>query len=83
MLGSSNRVTDALSRKRALVASIHIDVIRFDCIKEQLPEDLFFAPILVALVRGDESLYSLHDGYLFLGDCLSIPNESLQFSLMK
>lgn len=34
MSGSSNRVADALSRKHALVASMQIDVMRFDSIKE-------------------------------------------------
>lgn len=83
MSGSSNRVTDASSRKHALVSSMHIDGMRFGCIKEQLLEDVFFAPILAALARGDESLYSLHDGFLFLGDCLSIPDGSLRFLLMQ
>ena len=31
----------------------------------------------------DESLYSLHDGFLFLGDYLCIPEGSLWFLLMK
>lgn len=72
MSGSSNRVADALSRKHALVASMQIDVMRFDSIKELRPDDTFFPPILVVLRCRDESPYSLHDGSLFLGDCLCI-----------
>lgn len=62
---------------------MQIDVLGFDLIKELLPIDSYFGPLLEFLAHEEPSSYSLSNGYLFLGDCLCILEGSMHHFLGK
>lgn len=62
---------------------MQIGVLGFDLIKELLAADLYFGPLLESLAQGEPSLYSLFDGYPFLGHCLCILEESMLHLLVR
>ncbi|XP_043689292.1 uncharacterized protein LOC122640206 [Telopea speciosissima] len=53
-------------------------------IRDEYPFDSDFSPIHATLQQGGTDVkYSLHDGYLFLGTRLCIPNTSLRQHLIR
>lgn len=75
--GSSNRVADALSRCHSVLAVIRTHVAGFSTFADLYPTDPFFGPIYTAAMEGVSSEYTIHDGFLFLGTRLCIPECSL------
>lgn len=61
-----------------------VEVLGYESLREVLPADSYFNPILLALERGDMvDGYSLIDDYLFHGACLCSPEESMQLLIMR
>lgn len=81
--GRINKVADSLSRRHSLVATLHVSVPGFVVLPEQYALDPFFGPIWTSLHAGDRLEFVLHEGYIFRGNCLCIPEGSLHIKLIK
>jgi hypothetical protein len=58
-------------------------VLGFKELPRELREDVEFGPIIKGVEAKTRHDYLLHDGYLFFGDLLCIPNTSLRFSIVQ
>lgn len=63
--GKNNRVADALSHKHAMLSSMKVDVMDFELIRDLLPSNPYFGPILAYIARDEASHYTFHDGTCF------------------
>ncbi|KAJ0735706.1 putative nucleotidyltransferase, Ribonuclease H [Helianthus annuus] len=81
--GVSNRVADALSRRSNLLVSMRVDVPGLEVIREQLAIDPYFSVILQDVETGQKSDFLLHEGFLFKGNQLCIPDSSLRLKIIK
>ena len=75
--GVSNRVADALSRRRNLLAVLHVGVPGFATFSDLYVSDPFFGSILLDVQSGTSREYTLNDGFLFRGARVCIPDCSL------
>jgi hypothetical protein len=76
--GVSNRVTDALSRRHALLAVLHVSVPGFGTFADLYPSDAYFERIFDDARVGVSPEFTFHDGFLFRHDRLCIPDSSLR-----
>jgi hypothetical protein len=81
--GSLNRVADALSRRVALLTTMHTKVVGFDTFRELYTEDPSFGKILAEVSAGKRSDYVILNGYLFRGSQLCIPDSSLREQIIR
>jgi hypothetical protein len=87
--GTANKVADALSRKCLLLQEFKVRTLGFDDLKDMYADDLDFKEAYEAaenLVLRDKSQwveYVIHDGLLFKGNQLCIPNCSMRENLLK
>jgi RNase H-like domain found in reverse transcriptase/Reverse transcriptase (RNA-dependent DNA polymerase)/Integrase zinc binding domain/Integrase core domain len=81
--GEVNKVADALSRRHALVAAMTVHTLGFEHIRKTIREDEQFKTIIEAVESRIRNDYSMHDGYLFRGSCLCIPNTSLRILIIQ
>ena len=80
--GTQNKVVDALSRKTSLLATLRVKVIGFDLFLEIYIDDSDFGKIWADAQDGLHSDYMIHDGFLFRGSQLCIPNCLLRDSII-
>ncbi|XP_021971897.1 uncharacterized protein LOC110867063 [Helianthus annuus] len=83
LTGPKLRVADALSRRSNLLVSMKVDVLGLEVIREQLAIDPYFSVILQDVETGKKSDFLLHDGFLFKGNQLCIPDSSLCLQIIK
>ena len=81
--GASNKVADALSRRVNFLASMTISVPGFESFRALLLEDPYFANIMHNLDSNRHSSFFLEDGFLFRGNQLCIPDNSLRVKIIK
>ncbi|KAJ9566128.1 hypothetical protein OSB04_002094 [Centaurea solstitialis] len=81
--GASNRVADALSRRSNMLVSMRVTVPGFDTLMEQLTIDPYFSVVLQDVQSGQNSDFLIHDGFLFKGNQLCIPDSSLRLQIIK
>ncbi|GJY15597.1 putative nucleotidyltransferase, ribonuclease H [Tanacetum coccineum] len=81
--GVSNRAADALSRRSNLLVSMQVDVPGLDVIREQLTLDPYFSNVLQGVQSGQKPYFNIHDGFLFKGNQLCIPDTSLRLKIIK
>ncbi|GJZ30242.1 putative reverse transcriptase domain-containing protein [Tanacetum coccineum] len=81
--GVSNRAADALSRRSNLLVSMQVDVLGLDVIREQLTLDPYFSNVLQGVQSGQKPDFNIHDGFLFKGNQLCIPDTSLRLKIIK
>ena len=81
--GKSNLVSDALSRRHTLLNVLDTQYLGFDHIKEIYEDDLDFSLIFQECSKGGHKDFFLHDGFLFKGKRLCVPQGSLRKSLVK
>ncbi|GJU23734.1 putative nucleotidyltransferase, ribonuclease H [Tanacetum coccineum] len=82
-IGVSNRAADALSRRSNLLVSMQVDVPGLDVIREQLTLDPYFSIVLQGVQSGQKLDFNIHDGFLFKGNQLCIPDTSLRLKIIK
>jgi hypothetical protein len=80
---NNNKVADALSRRVNLMSTMKNVVLGFEELPRELREDDEFGPIIEGVEVKTRHDYLLHDGYLFFGNLLCIPNTSLRFSVFQ
>lgn len=68
--GTSNRVADALSRRRSLLAVLHSSVSGLSTFVELYQTDHYFGPIYASAMAGSSSEFTNHDDFLFRGSRL-------------
>jgi hypothetical protein len=79
--GMENRVADALNRKSLLRQTLSMEVTCFANLPSTYKDDPDFGPLytlLSTLPRATEAEFSLHEGYLFKGTKLCLPQSSLR-----
>ncbi|KAJ9543245.1 hypothetical protein OSB04_022952 [Centaurea solstitialis] len=83
--GTSNTVADALSRRRALLTSLQVQVEGFEVFRGLYPDDPDFSEVwklchTPSKVPGKN--YSIHDGFLFKNHQLCVPKCSLRDAII-
>ncbi|XP_039119424.1 uncharacterized protein LOC120255731 [Dioscorea cayenensis subsp. rotundata] len=81
--GVTNKVANALSRRKALLTRMLVEVTGFDSFSDFLAFYPYIFGVLVRVKCGEENEFLLHDGFLFKGNQLSIPNCSLWSLIIK
>lgn len=80
--GVLNKVADAQS-ETLLLTSMKMKVLDFEFVKYALCTDPFFSPLLNNEVIENQSDYRLHDGFLFEGTQLCVPEGSLRLRIIQ
>ncbi|GJY82552.1 putative nucleotidyltransferase, ribonuclease H [Tanacetum coccineum] len=81
--GVSNRATDALSRRSSLLVTMQVDVSGLDVIRNMVVVDPYFFVVLQGVQAGEKPGFFLHNGFLFKGNLLCIPDSSLCLQIIK
>ncbi|KAL6188925.1 hypothetical protein ACLB2K_040316 [Fragaria x ananassa] len=79
--GAENKAADALSRVIYLLSSTALQVVGFDLLKRDYSSCKDFSSLYADLAAGqgrEHVNFSLHDGYLFNGTRLCLPNTSVR-----
>lgn len=80
--GKMNRVADALSRRHSLLSTVHSTVPGFATFSELYVTDSFFSKIWQDVEQGVTSDYSVHEGFLFKGLRICVPECSLRLQIL-
>ncbi|GJT07211.1 putative quercetin 3-O-methyltransferase 1 [Tanacetum coccineum] len=81
--GVTNKVADALSRRRSFLSTMKVNVHGFEIIKELYKEDKFLSKIIEQCSNGPYKEFIFHDGFLFRGNQLCIPDCSIRLEIIK
>ncbi|KAE8697779.1 putative Quercetin 3-O-methyltransferase 1 [Hibiscus syriacus] len=81
--GSLNRVADALSRRTLLLTSMSTKVAGFETFTDMYAADPSFGMIFQEVAEGHRHDFVLHNGYLFRGLQLCIPDCSLRQQIIS
>nr|GEV61662.1 putative reverse transcriptase domain-containing protein [Tanacetum cinerariifolium] len=81
--GVSNQAVDALSRRNSLLVTMQVPVPGLDVIRDMVTVDPYFLVVLQVVQSGDKTDFVLHDGFLFKGNQLCIPDSSLRLKIIK
>jgi len=81
--GKTNVLADALSRRHTLLNVLDTKYLGFDHIKEIYKDDLDFSHIYQECSKGGHKDFFIHDGFLFKGKRLCVPQGSLRQSLVR
>ena len=81
--GVTNKVADALSRRRSLLGRMAVEVPGFSSFSTLLKDDPFFSTILARVRAGERTEYVLQDRFLFKGNQLCIPDCSLRTQIIQ
>ncbi|GJY23559.1 putative nucleotidyltransferase, ribonuclease H, partial [Tanacetum coccineum] len=78
--GVTNRAADALSRRSGLLVTMQVDVTGLDVIRDMVTMGPYFS---FGVQAGEKPDFFLHDGFLFKGNQLCIPDSSLRLQIIK
>ncbi|GKB54909.1 putative nucleotidyltransferase, ribonuclease H, partial [Tanacetum coccineum] len=81
--GVSNRAANALSRRSGLLVTMQVNVPGLDVIRDMLVVDPYFSVVLQGVQAREKPDFFLHNGFLFKGDQLCIPDSSLRLQIIK
>ena len=81
--GVTNRVANALSRQTNLLTAMQLEVSGFDSFKDLLDTDPYFSPILVVVRARERTDFLVHEGFLFKGNQLCVPECSLRLRIIQ
>jgi hypothetical protein len=76
--GKENIVADALSRRYAHVSTLNAKLLGFEYVKELYANDGDFASVYGACEKAAFGKFYRLDGYLFRGNQLCVPNNSMR-----
>ncbi|KAH7575643.1 hypothetical protein JRO89_XS02G0176800 [Xanthoceras sorbifolium] len=79
----SDKAADALSRRASLLKLLHTQVMGFESLQVLYTFDSYFTSILDDIVAGVRSDFHIHDGFVFRGNQLCIPDCSLRLKIIK
>jgi hypothetical protein len=80
--GIQNVVADALSRRHTLLSTLQVKVIGFETVKELYKDDPDFQKFWNATETQSSQDYYRHEGFLFKGKALCIPQCSLREAIV-
>ncbi|MFS7899882.1 putative nucleotidyltransferase, Ribonuclease H [Helianthus anomalus] len=80
--GTSNTVADALSRRRALLTSLQLQVEGFDIFRGLYVDDPDFSEAWKSCQTAPTKGYSVQDGFLFRSNQLCVPKCSLRDAII-
>ncbi|XP_054797117.1 uncharacterized protein LOC129302337 [Prosopis cineraria] len=80
--GTLNSVADALSRRHVLLTTLQTKVVGFDLIKELYQDDPDFRGVWEATINQPFHQFYRHDGFLFRGKTLCIPQGPLREAII-
>lgn len=75
--GAQNKVADELSRKAQCLSTMRVEVVGFDSIPELYTTDPYFSKFYEAAKAKQSVDYTIHEGFLFRGAQLCIPDCSV------
>ena len=81
--GITNRVADALSRRINLLVTMKVEVPGLYSFPELLKTDPYFSVGLQRIQSGQKTDFLLHDGFLFKGNQICIPDCSLRLHIIQ
>ena len=81
--GKENVVADALSRRYALLTSMHTKLLRFELLKDLYANDFDFCKVWNACGKRAFCEFYKHEGFLFKRDRLCVPICSICVLLVK
>ena len=81
--GKENVVVDALSRRYVLLTSLGAKMLRFEYVKDKYANDVDFANVYMACDKTTFENFYKHDGYLFRGNKMCVPNCSMRELLVR
>lgn len=81
--GQLNKVADALSRQVVFFTSIKSEIIGFEYLRDLNADNEDFKHKWKNCTLGTSSKYQIYDGFLFLEDCLRIPQGSLRAHIIR
>lgn len=81
--GTANKAADALSRRQLLLTNMRVQVVGFDDFRDLYESDAYFGHIIRNLHLSVNADYLLHDGFLFRGLLLCIPDTSLRHHIIS
>nr|GEW55560.1 hypothetical protein [Tanacetum cinerariifolium] len=81
--GKLNKGADALSRKYALINSLHPKVMGLELLKHDYSSDPDFGELFSSCQNHATGKYHLSNGYLFRGQRICIPRHSIRLMLIK
>ena len=76
--GKENVLVDALSRRYVLLTSLGVKMLGFKYVKDMYANDVDFADVYMACDKTAFEKFYRHDGYLFRGNKLCVPNCSMR-----
>ncbi|XP_050207629.1 uncharacterized protein LOC126657049 [Mercurialis annua] len=80
--GVTNRVADALGRRSNFLVSLHVEVADLDSFNDFLEIDPYFYVVMRKVRAGEQTEFLLHDRFLFKGNQLCIPENSLRMHIV-
>ena len=81
--GKENVVADALSRRYTLLSTLTTKLLGFEHLKEMYACDPDFSDVFVNCERSGKEGFYRHDGFLFKGSRLCIPQSSIRELLVR
>ena len=81
--GALNRATHALSQRASLLITMQTKVLGFDLFRELPSSDPYFGPILNDVAISKQFDFLIHDGLLFKGNQLCIPDSNLRLRVIQ
>ncbi|GJR03706.1 putative CCCH-type zinc finger family protein [Tanacetum coccineum] len=79
----SSQADDALSGRSNLLVSVQVHVSGLVVIREQLTLDPYFSIVFQGVQSGQKPNFNIHDGFLFKGNQLCIPDTSFRLKIIK